>query len=94
MTKCDKIVIAMDNYSTKKTNTIPTNATSTTSINRHSKKSKRYILHTVLLAIFLLLIVTIICYHYAKQKDIIQKWKVMKLQKFVLKIVRVIISIK
>ena len=54
--------------------TIATNA----SINYHSKKLRYkinwYILHTVLLAIILLLIITIICYHYAKyrskQKDI------------------------
>ena len=30
-----------------------------------------YILHTVLLAIILVLIITITCYHYAKQKSII-----------------------
>ena len=49
-------------------------------------------------AIMLLLIITIICYYYAKfkseQKDfhvlIIQKWKKMNLKQFVLKIVRVI----
>ena len=50
------------------TNTIATNATSTTSINCHSKKVRDcYILHTVSL---LLLISTIICYYYAKQKGI------------------------
>ena len=57
---------------TKKTNTIATNVTSTASINCHSKKVRnRYILHTVLLVIILLLIVTIMCYLYAKQKGII-----------------------
>ena len=30
-----------------------------------------YILHTVLLAIILILIITITCYHYAKQKCVI-----------------------
>ena len=55
-------------------NTVATNLTK----NCHSKKVRYkfdcYILHTVLLAILLLLIITIICYHYAKdrskQKDI------------------------
>ena len=50
VTKCDEIVIVMNNLSTKKTNTITTNVTSTASINCHR------------------LIVTIICYQYAKQK--------------------------
>ena len=70
--KCDEVVIVMDFASTKKTNTIATNVTSTASINCHSKKvSGCYVLHTVLLAIILLLIITIICYLYAKQKGMI-----------------------
>ena len=41
------------------------------SLNCHSKKVRHcYIFDTVLLAIILLLIITIICYHYAKQKSI------------------------
>ena len=53
------------------TNTIPTNVTSTASIYDHSKKVRDfYILHAVLLAIILLLITTIICYHYAKNKKV------------------------
>ena len=68
MTECNEIIIPMDNVSTKKTNTIATNSTSTASINFHSKKVRDcYILHTVLLVIILLLIIIIICY-YAKQK--------------------------
>ena len=39
MIECDEIIIAMDIVSTKKTNTIETNVTSTSSINFHSKKS-------------------------------------------------------
>ena len=59
-------------YQQKKTNAIATNVKSTTSINYHCKKIRDcYILHTVLLAIILLLIITIICYPYAKQKGII-----------------------
>ena len=51
MAKCDEIVIVKNNLSTKKTNTIATNAMSTASINCHSKKVRDYyILHTVLLA--------------------------------------------
>ena len=67
----DEIVIVMKNLSTEKINIIATNVTSTASINCHSKKVRDWnILHTVLLAIILLLIITIMCYHYAKQKGI------------------------
>ena len=62
--ECDKIVIVIDNLLAKKTNTIATNVTSSTSINWHSKKVRDcYISHSVLLTIILLLIITIICYH-------------------------------
>ena len=50
-------------------NTIAANV----SVNCHSKKVRYkldcYILHKVSLAIMLLLMVTIICYHYAKHKS-------------------------
>ena len=63
----------MDILSTKMTNTISTNVTSTASINCHSKKTRYkihcYIFHTALLVIILLLIITIICYHYAKHRS-------------------------
>ena len=69
MVKCDEIVTVMGIISTKKTNTMATNVTSTASINCHSKKVRDcYIFHTVLLVIILLLIITIMCYHYTKQK--------------------------
>ena len=59
--KCDEIKSVMDAVSTKMTNTIATNITSTASKNCHSKKVRDcYILHTVLLVIILLLIITII----------------------------------
>ena len=62
----------MDNMSTKKTNTIPTNVMSTASINCHSKKVRNcYIFPTVLLMIIILLKIPVICYHYGKQKGII-----------------------
>ena len=55
----------MDIVSTKMTNTIATNVTK----NCHSKKVRNcYILHGVLLAIILLLLITIICFHYAKHR--------------------------
>ena len=41
MTECDEIIIFMDNFSTKKTNTVAINVKSTASINWHSKKVKR-----------------------------------------------------
>ena len=69
----------MNNLSTKKTNAIATkmeNATNTALINCHSKTvSDCYILHTVLSLAILLLIITIICYHYEKQKGITQNGK-------------------
>ena len=66
---CDKITTAMDIVSTKMTNPIAINATSTASMNHHSKKVRDcYNLHAVLLVIILLFIIIIIFY-YVKQKD-------------------------
>ena len=91
---CDKTIDVMDIVSTKMTNTV---VASTVSINSDSKNVRSkidcYILHGVLLVIVLLLIVTIICYHYekhrSKQKSIdalqIQKWKIENFKKFILK---------
>ena len=71
MIECAEIITAMDIVSTKKTNAIARNVTSTASINCHSKKVRDcYILHTALLVIILILMITIIFYHYAKQKRI------------------------
>ena len=71
-TECNKIIFVMHIVSITKTNTIAikkTNIISTASINCHSKTVRYcYIVHTVLLVSKLLLIVTTICYHYAKQK--------------------------
>ena len=76
MAERDEIILAMDNLSTKKTNAIATNVMSAASVNYHSKKVKDcYILYTALLAITLLLIITIICFYYAKQKGTIQNGK-------------------
>ena len=79
-TECDEIMLVMDIVSTKKTNliarkqtnTIATNVMSTPSINCHSKKvNDCYILHAVLSVIILLLIISIIWYHYPKQEGTI-----------------------
>ena len=69
MIECDEIISVMYTVSTKKTNIIATNVTSTVSINCDSKKVRDfYILHTVLLVIILLLIITItIDNYYPKQ---------------------------
>ena len=71
MIECDEIITVMHIISTKKANTIAANVTSTASINCHRKQLRDcYSLHTVLLVIIFLLIITTICYHYAKQKSI------------------------
>ena len=57
----DEIISVMDIVSTKMTNTIAKNVTSTASINCHSKKVRDcYILHTV----FISDLITIYNYHY------------------------------
>ena len=66
------------------TNKVATNVANASSIYFHSKKvTDCNILHSVLLAIILLLIITIICYHYAKQNSTM---KVKKNQKYALEI--------
>ena len=51
-------------------NTIAKNVTNTSLINCHSERVRDwYILRTILLAIILLLIITIICYHYGKHRS-------------------------
>ena len=64
----DEIISVMDIVSTEMTNTIATNG----SINSDDKKVRYkincYILHTILLVIILLLMVTVVCYHYAKHR--------------------------
>ena len=92
MTECDEIVIVMDTIAPKKTNTMPTNAMSTSSINYHSKKERDcYTFHSVISVH-----ITIDNYYYlsslCKTKRYNTKWKVMNFKKFLLKIVRVIIS--
>ena len=68
MTECDEVISIMDNVSTKKSNNIARNVTSTASI----KERDIYILNTVLIWIILVLIIIIICaILYTKQKDTI-----------------------
>ena len=70
MTESDGILVVMNNLPTE--DTIATNVLSTASINCHSKKVRDYyILHTVLSVTIILLIITIICYHYVKQEGIV-----------------------
>ena len=72
VTEKDEIIFFMYIVSTKKTNTIATNVESTASTNCLSKNVRDcFVLHTVLLVIILILIITINCYHHAKQKGII-----------------------
>ena len=67
VTKSDKIVIFMNNLSTKKTNTISTCVTTTTLINCHSIKVRDcYIFNTALLVVILLLITVSICCYLIK----------------------------
>ena len=74
-------------------NTIALNVTSTASINCHSKKVREpYILHAVLLVIMLLLIIYYCLMLSCKTKTCNKRWKIINFKKFVLKIVRVIIS--
>ena len=68
---CDKITYAKDIVSTKMTNTIATDVSINSDDKRVRYKIDCYILHTVLLAMILILIITIICYHYAKIKNIL-----------------------
>ena len=69
--KCDENIAVMDIVSTKMTNAVATNVTSTASINCHNIKVRVcYVLHTVLLMIILLLIIITNCYNYTKQRGI------------------------
>ena len=65
-----QIVCNKSNVTTNVANTISTNIASTVSINFDDKKVRYkmdcYILHTVLLVIILLFIITIISHQYAK----------------------------
>ena len=71
MITSDEIIISvMHIASTKYTNTIATNVTSTVSIMCHSKKLRYKTDCYILLTVLLLLTINIICYHYAEQKVI------------------------
>ena len=62
----DEIISIMDTVSRKMTNTIAINVL----ISSDDKKIRYcYIFHAVLFLIILLLIITIICYHYAKHRS-------------------------
>ena len=65
----DEIISVMENVSTKITNTIATNVSTNFEDKNVRYKIDCYILHTILLVIKLLLIITIICYYYAKHRS-------------------------
>ena len=69
----DEIITVMDIVLTKMTNAITANDTINASITCHSEKVRCKIdcqsLHTILLEIILILIITIICYHYEKHRS-------------------------
>ena len=69
---CDEIVYVIDIVSTNVIRIISANVASTMLTISDDKKVKYktdcYILHTVLLAITLLLLIAIICYHYEKHR--------------------------
>ena len=77
MITCDEIIIAAGsaptNVPTIVMSTVSTNVTRTASINVHNKKVRYkmncYILYMVLLVVILLFIITVIGYHYAKNKS-------------------------
>ena len=60
---CDEIISVMDIASTKMTNTVATTVSINSDIEKVRYKIDSYILHSVLVAIILLLIITFICYH-------------------------------
>ena len=65
------VMNVMDIVSTEMTNTIATNVSTNSDGKKVRYKMDCCILHTVLLVITLSMIITIICYHYAKLKNIL-----------------------
>ena len=65
------VMNVMDIVSTEMTNTIATNVSTNSDGKKVRYKMDCYILHTVLLVIMLSLIITIICYHHSKLKNIL-----------------------
>ena len=65
------VMNVMDIVSTEMTNTIATNVSTNSDGKKVRYKMDCYILHTVLLVITLSMKITIICYHYAKLKNIL-----------------------
>ena len=65
------VMNVMDIVSTKMTNTVTINVSTNSDGKKVRYKMDCYILHTVLLVILLSLIITIICYHHSKLKNIL-----------------------
>ena len=71
MITCDEIIYVMDIVSTNLTNTILTNmanVSASSDVKKVRYNMDSYNLHTALLVIILLFIITIICYNYAKHR--------------------------
>ena len=65
------VMNVMDIVSTKMTNTVTINVSTNSDGKKVRYKMDCYILHNVLLVIMLSLIITIICYHHSKLKNIL-----------------------
>ena len=68
MIASDQIISVIDIASLKMTNTIATNVSIIADDKKVRHKIDCYILHTILLVTILLLIITIISYHYVKHR--------------------------
>ena len=69
MIASDQIISVIDIASLKMTNTIATNVSIIADDKKVRHKIDCYILHTILLVIILLLIITIMSYHYVKNRS-------------------------
>ena len=69
MIASDQIISVIDIASLKMTNTIATNVSIIADDKKVRHKIDCYILHTILLVTILLLIITIISYHYVKHRS-------------------------
>ena len=69
MIASDQIISVIDIASLKMTNTIATNVSIIADNKKVRHKIDCYILHTILLVTILLLIITIISYHYVKHRS-------------------------
>ena len=80
VTECDEVITVMDNVSTKKTNTLATNVTSTASTSGHSQKVRLLYFTDNFISDY----ITVNNYFYllslCKTKRYNMKWKIMNLK--------------